>query len=71
MDSLSVNDNIKMYEDARTKIHTQKKELDDELLRIEGSIRVLRQLKGLGLELLKTNNVTESPGKPTRAIYAP
>jgi hypothetical protein len=60
-----------MYEDARAKIHDQKKELDNELLRIEGSLRVLDQLKGLGFGLLKTENVTEPPGKPARATYTP
>ena len=71
MNSLSVDDNIKMYEDAREKIHNQKKELDNELLRIEGSLRVLEQLRGLGFNHLKTDNVAEPPSKPTRATYTP
>ena len=56
MNSLSVSDNIKLYTENIQKLIAQKSEIEKEMYRLEGSIRVFENFKKLGIETIQINN---------------
>jgi hypothetical protein len=52
MNSLSVSDNIQIQKDNIAKLIQQKVEIDKEILRLEGSIRVFNSFKELGIDTI-------------------
>ena len=55
MNSLSVSENIRMNEENIQKLLFQKQEIEKELLRLEGSLRVFKSLQQLKLETIDLN----------------
>lgn len=53
MSSLSVLNNIDLIEKQVQQLKIQKQDIDKELLRQEGSLRVFQQLKSVGIEEIK------------------
>jgi len=56
MNSLSVSDNIKLYNENIQKLIVQKSEIEKEMYRLEGSIRIFENFKKLGIETIQINN---------------
>jgi hypothetical protein len=55
MNSLSVSENIRINEENIQKLLFQKQEIEKELLRLEGSLRVFKNLQQLNLETIDLN----------------
>ena len=68
MNSLSVQENIAMCEGAIKKLLEQRTELEKELLRVEGSLRVFTQLKEVGVETIQIKNKPEFVLENTEVI---
>jgi hypothetical protein len=52
MNSLSVSENIQIQKDNIAKLIQQKVEIDKEILRLEGTIRVFNSFKELGIDTI-------------------
>ena len=59
MNSLSVSDNIQIQKDNIAKLIQQKVEIDKEILRLEGSIRVFNSFKELGIDTIDIGHKKE------------
>lgn len=56
MNSLSVSENIINARNAIQKLNAQKTEIDREILRVEGSLRVFEQMQSVGIETIEIKN---------------
>ena len=57
---ISIDDNIKMCQTNLQKLAEQRNDITSEMLRIEGSIRTLMDMKKLGVSIIETNEVLAS-----------
>lgn len=53
MNSLSVLENINIQKKNIENLIQQKNEIEKEILRLEGTLRVFTELKGLGVEIIQ------------------
>jgi hypothetical protein len=56
MNSLSVSENITNSKTIIEKLNFQKMEIEKEILRMEGSLRVFEQMKTAGIETIQIKN---------------
>ena len=64
---ISIDENITMCQTNLQKLMEQRNDITNEMLRLEGSIRTLMDMKKLGVSIIETNevldvNATVSPG---------
>ena len=69
---ISIDENIKMCQTNLQKLAEQRNDITSEMLRIEGSIRTLMDMKKLGVSIIETNEVLASvppgpSGEPEKA----
>ena len=63
---ISIDENIKMCQTNLQKLAEQRNDITSEMLRIEGSIRTLMDMKKLGVSIIETNEVlTTVPSGPS------
>lgn len=53
---ISVDQNIKLIKEYMTNLSHQKKQIQNEILKAEGSLRVFTDLKKVGVEEIPVNN---------------
>lgn len=69
---ISIDENIKMCQTNLQKLNEQRNDITSEMLRIEGSIRTLMDMKKMGVSIIETNEVLASvpsgpSGEPEKA----
>ena len=71
---ISIDENIKMCQANILKLNEQRNDITSEMLRVEGSLRTLMDMKKLGVSMIETNEVldvnaivpTGSSGEPKK-----